>query len=184
MNYYDNDFRKKLQSLLKTYRGLLTRQIASMDEENKNNIPLIESQIQQIDEALEIIKPSMKDMLTEKKIEKIQKKQFSKEKQEEIINQAKKEFEAEIRRAFTKEAEDKLRADLEPKIRADLEKKFADNQNERIFKQFISFMEKAFQDNSNATSATKKSVVKNESTNTDNYEDINNYESEPSIPID
>lgn len=185
MKYYDSDFRKKLQDILKTYRGMLTHQIASTDDENKNNLPLIESQIKQIDEALQIIKPSLADMLTEKKIEKLQKKDFHNAKVEEIRQQARKEFEKEIRENFTKEMEDKLREELKPKIRAEFEEELAQKQSEESFrhmkKQFVNFVQKAFQedDRTPPPSTIKKTVKKNENVSADDTD----YDTDP-IPME
>ena len=162
MRYYDNDFRKNLQEILKTYRGMLTRQIATADDDNnKNNLPLLESQIKQIDEALKIIKPSMTDILTERKIEKLQKENFCNAKVEEIRKQARQDFEKEVRQAFTKKMEDKLRAELKPKIKEEVQQEIAQKQNEENFKQMksqiVGFIQKAFSEQQNNTSSTSNS---------------------------
>ena len=180
MKYYDSDFRKKLQDILKTYRGMLTQQIASLDEENQSNLPLIESQIKQIDEALQIVKPSLSDIITKKKVEKLQEKYFHDTKVEEIRQQARKDFEKEIRNSFTKETEDKLRAELTPKIRAELENEIAQKQSEESFKQikkqFVNFVQTAFkEDDSTPLPSTTKKVA-----NKNTYNELdNNYDPVP-----
>ena len=107
MTYYDDDFRKILLDILKTYRETLVQE--SLKPQNEESRPLITNQIKQVDEALKLVKPSIFDKLTPKKIEKLQKELFSKEKEEEIRQKAKADFENEVRTAFTQEMEDKLR---------------------------------------------------------------------------
>ena len=203
MRYYDNDFRKKLKDILKTYRGILTQQIASLDEENKSNLPLIENQINQIDDALETIKPSLADMLTQKKMEKIQEKDFHEAKVGEIRQQAKKDFEKEIRDNFTKEMEDKLRKqvednirkevrdsftkevenqlreELKPKILAELEKELNDKQNEdgvrKLANQIIGFVRRAFPER---TETSPKTVASSEEIDAKDLDD-DDYGTDP-----
>ena len=203
MRYYDNDFRKKLKDILKTYRGILTQQIASLDEENKSNLPLIENQINQIDDALETIKPSLSDMLTKKKMEKLQEQYFYDAKVEEIRQKAKKDFEKEIRDNFTKEMEDKLRKqvednirkevrdsftkevenqlreELKPKILAELEKELNDKQNEdgvrKLANQIIGFVRRAFPER---TETSPKTVASSEEIDAKDLDD-DDYGTDP-----
>ena len=166
---------------------------------------MITNQIKQVDEALKLVKPSIFDKLTPKKIEKLQKELFSKEKEEEIRQKAKADFEDEVRTAFTKEMEDKLRKELKPKVRkevretftkevedklreeltpkiiAEIEKGLTDKQSEdgvkKLANQFVHFVSKAFPEQVKAISSPSPQTANSETPKND-YEDIDNEESQ------
>jgi len=202
MTYYDDDFRKILLDILKTYRETLVQE--SLKPQNEESRPLITNQIKQVDEALKLVKPSIFDKLTPKKIEKLQKELFSKEKEEEIRQKAKADLENEVRTAFTqemedklrkelkpkvrkevretftKEVEDKLRAELTPKIIAEIEKGLTDKQSEdgvkKLANQFVHFVSKAFPEQVKAISSPSPQTANSETPEND-YEDLNKEES-------
>ena len=125
MRYYDTDFRDTLSELLTNYRKMLTHASASND---KNYGVLISGEIKEVDKALKIVKPSIYDSLTEKKIEKLQEELYEKEKTEEL----KKQLKAEIEKEFNADKAKKLRDELTPQIQAELQQKIDDRHNEMV----------------------------------------------------
>lgn len=134
MRYYDTDFRDNLSELLTNYRKMLTHASASND---KNYGVLISGEIKEVDKALKIVKPSIYDSLTEKKIEKLQEELYEKEKTEEL----KKQLKAEIEKEFNADKAKKLRDELTPQIQAELQQKIDDRHNE-----MVSLFKKAFEE--------------------------------------
>lgn len=96
MRYYDNEFRAKLSEILKDHRKMLEQKMISSDD-HTNQI-VFRSKINEVDEVLKVVKPSMFDALQVRKIEKLQAEQFSQVKTEELKAQLRKEVEEELRK--------------------------------------------------------------------------------------
>ena len=131
MKYYDTDFRDTLSELLTNYRKMLTHASVSND---KNYGVLISGEIKEVDKALKIVKPSIYDSLTEKKIEKLQ---------EELYEKEKIEFRRRVstHKEFNSDKAKKLRDELTPQIQAELQQKIDDRHNE-----MVSLFKKAFEE--------------------------------------